>query len=294
MTKNSPSSNVSQSTVSRIGTVSFIGAGPGDPELLTLKGARLIAEADLVLYAGSLVPPQVVAGARPSANVIDSSSLCLEETHALMRHTALSGGSVARVHTGDPGLYGAVQEQARLLDADNIPWEIVPGVTAAFAAAAAAKVSLTTPEVTQSVVITRLSGRTPVPPSESLALWAAHGATLAIYLSAADPEGMQRELEAACPPHYSPENWRATTVVCAYRVGWPDQRIARATVSSLAACAREHHFTRQTVFLILPGEINAENHRSCLYDPSFTHGWRTEGELDRKLKKGRDPEADKG
>lgn len=263
MTKNSPSP---------CGTVFFIGAGPGDPELLTLKGARLIAEADLVLYAGSLVPPEVVAGARANARIIDSSPLCLEETHALMRCSAFAGGTVARVHTGDPGLYGAVQEQAKLLDADHIPWEIVPGVTAAFAAAAAAKVSLTTPEVTQSLVITRLNGRTSVPASESLALWAAHGATLAVYLSAGDPEGMQRELESACPPHLSPADWRKTTVICAYRVGWPDQRIAKATVDTLAQCAREHGFTRQTVFLILPGEPGT--HRSCLYHPSFTHGWR--------------------
>ena len=161
------------------GKVYFIGAGPGDPELLTLKGRRLICEADLVLYAGSLVPPELVACAKASARVEDSAPLCLEETHALMRDCALSGGMVARVHTGDPSLFGAVREQARLLDADGIPWEIVPGVSAAFAAAAAGKVSFTVPETTQSLIVTRLDGRTPVPEKERLKELAAHGASLA-------------------------------------------------------------------------------------------------------------------
>lgn len=247
------------------GTVSFIGAGPGDPELLTLKGRRLIEEAALVLYAGSLVPPEVVACARPGAQVVDSSPLCLEETHALMRKTAWTGGAVARVHTGDPGLYGAVREQARLLDADGIPWQVVPGVTAAFAAAAAARVSLTVPETTQSVVITRLEGRTAVPDREKLAAWAAHGATMAVYLSAGDAEGLQRELLTAVPPE--------TPVICACRVGWPDQRLARATAATLAETARREGFTRQTVFLILPGEL-AGDAVSRLYAADFTHGWR--------------------
>lgn len=249
--------------------VHFIGAGPGDPELITVKGQRLIREAGLVLYAGSLVPPAVVAGAKPGAKVIDSSGLCLEETHALMRAAALAGDCVARVHTGDPGLYGAVREQARLLDADGIPWDVVPGVTAAFAAAAAGRVSLTVPEATQSVVITRLEGRTPVPDKESLAAWAAHGSTLAVYLSAGDPEGVQRALADALPGD--------TPVLCAYRVGWPDQRLGRATVATLAAVAREERFTRQTVFLVLPGEHAGHDAASRLYAADFSHGWRQAG-----------------
>ena len=132
------------------GLVSFVGAGPGDPELLTLKGRKAIEEAALVLYAGSLVPPQVVACAAPDVPVVDSAPLSLEECHALVRRTALEGGTVARVHTGDPALYGTLREQTRLLDADGIPWRVIPGVTAACAAAAAAGVTFTVPEVTRA------------------------------------------------------------------------------------------------------------------------------------------------
>ena len=250
------------------GKVFFIGAGPGDPELVTIKGQRLIREADLVLYAGSLVP-EVVACARKDAWVEDSSPLCLEETHALMRACALAGGMVARVHTGDPALYGAVREQARLLEKDGIPWEVVPGVSAAFAAAAAGKVSFTVPEVTQSLVITRLEGRTPVPERERLRQLAAHGTSLALYLSASEPDRIQAELLSVLPPE--------TPVLCAYRVGWPDQRLIWANTETLADVIREQGFTRQTVFLILPGQTCADD-RSKLYDADFTHGWRNSGE----------------
>lgn len=248
-----------------MGRVFFIGAGPGDPELLTLKGQRLISKADLVLYAGSLVPPEVVACAKKGARVEDSAPLCLEETHALMRDCALGGGMVARVHTGDPSLYGAVREQARLLDADGIPWEVVPGVSAAFAAAAAGKVSFTVPETTQTLIITRLEGRTPVPERERLRALAAHGSSLAIYLSASEPDRMQAELLAVLPPE--------TPILCACRAGWPDQRMAWARADTLADVIREQGFTRQTVFLVLPGQPRADD-RSRLYDAAFTHGWR--------------------
>ena len=158
-------------------TVYFIGAGPGDPELITVKGSRLIGEADLVLYAGSLVPPAVVAHARPGARVIDSSPLNLAETHALIVETVRAGGMAARVHTGDPSLYGAMREQMRLLDAEGIGYEVVPGVTAAFAAAAAAGLSLTVPERSQTVILTRTPGRTPMPDTEQLRDLARHRCT---------------------------------------------------------------------------------------------------------------------
>jgi precorrin-4/cobalt-precorrin-4 C11-methyltransferase len=248
--------------------VYFIGAGPGDPELITVKGARLIGQADLVLYAGSLVPEAVVAGAKPGAKVVDSAPLTLEQTHALMMETVRAGGTVARVHTGDPSLYGAVAEQAALLDRDGIDSAIVPGVTAAFAAAAAARASFTVPEATQSLIITRMAGRTPVPEAERLRTLAAHGCSLAVYLSAGDPEGLQEELLAADLPPDTP-------VVAARAVGWPNEELARTTVEGLAACARERGFTRQTVYLVLPGE-GKEAARSKLYDPEFQHGYRKE------------------
>lgn len=248
------------------GHVWFVGAGPGDPELLTLKARRIIAEADLVLYAGSLVPPQVVACARSDARVIDSAPLTLEQTHALLRETALAGGTAARVHTGDPSLYGTVREQMRLLHAEGIACSVVPGVTAAFAAAAAAGVSFTAPEVTQSLVITRLEGRTPVPDAERLRELARHGSALAVYLSAAAPERLQEELATAgVAPH--------TPVLAAHRVGWPDEALAWTTAGELAETVRTRGFSRQTVFLVLPGEAAGET-ASRLYAADFAHGWR--------------------
>ncbi|MGE4423943.1 MAG: precorrin-4 C(11)-methyltransferase [Pseudodesulfovibrio sp.] len=249
--------------------VYFIGAGPGDPELLTVKGRRLIGEADLVLYAGSLVPAEVVAGAKDGAQVADSAPMSLEETHALMAETVASGGMVARVHTGDPSLYGAIREQMALLDADGITCEVVPGVTAGFAAAAAARRSYTVPEVTQTLIFTRLEGKTPVPEGEALRGLAAHGSAMCIYLSAGDPEGVQRELLAGGLAG-------STLVVMAYRVGWPEEKVVETELDSLAQAARGNGFTRQTVFLVLPGQgrEDAGKARSLLYDKDFRHMYR--------------------
>lgn len=254
------------------GTVFFIGAGPGDPELITVKGRRLIDAADLVLYAGSLVPQAVVAQAKPGAAVVDSSGMTLEETHALMRETARAGKTVARVHTGDPSLYGAVREQMALLDADDIPYEVVPGVTAAFAAAAAGRVSLTVPESVQSFSVTRLGGRTDVPPGQSVRDLARHGGSLAVYLSAPDAARLEKELLAGGMDPQTP-------VLIAYRVGWPEERLVRADVASLAATVAAEKFTRQTVFLVLPGERENGGGKggslvSRLYAGDFFHGFR--------------------
>jgi len=252
-----------------IAQVHFIGAGPGDPELLTVKGQRLIGEADLVLYAGSLVPAEVVSGAKEGARVADSAPLSLEETHGLMMEAVRAGGMVARVHTGDPSLYGAIREQMALLDRDGVAYDVVPGVTAGFAAAAAATRSYTVPEVTQTLIFTRLEGKTPVPEREALRKLAAHGSAMCIYLSAGDPEGVQRELLAGGLA-------ASTLVVMAYRVGWPDQRLAGTELGLLAETARDNRFTRQTVFLILPGQgrEDAGSAKSLLYDEHFKHMYR--------------------
>jgi precorrin-4/cobalt-precorrin-4 C11-methyltransferase len=250
------------------GKVWFIGAGPGDPELITVKGARLISSADLVVYAGSLVPLELLAIARPGVPLVDSAPLSLPETHALLRDCAKSGGLAARVHTGESALYGAVREQTALLDADGIDWDVVPGVSSAFAAAAAAKVSLTVPGGPQTFIVTRLSGRTPVPEAEALPRLAAHGAALAVLLSAAEPERLQAELLEG---GYAPE----TLVVLGHKIGWPGGEVVRTRLAQLAEAARSHGFTRQTVFLILPGQdLPAGVSQSRLYDPLFTHGWR--------------------
>ncbi len=249
--------------------VHFIGAGPGDPELLTLKAARLIGQADLVLYAGSLVPQAVVAGARPGARVVDSAPLTLEAQHELVMETVRSGGRVARVHTGDPSLYGTVQEQAALLDKAGVTWDVVPGVSAAFAAAAEAGRSFTTPGRTQTLMCTRMAGRTPVPEAEALRNLARHGSSLAVYLSAGDPEAVQAELLAA---GLAP----GVLVVVAKKVGWPDQDIRETALARLAETARAMDASSQTVFLVLPDATEAGT-RSRLYDAGFSHARRKGG-----------------
>lgn len=262
------------------GKVWFIGAGPGDPELLTLKGRRLIREAGLVLYAGSLVPPAIVAEASPQARVIDSAPLHLEETHALICEAARRGQSVARVHTGDPGLYGALREQAALLERDGIPYEVVPGVSAAFAAAAAAGLSLTVPERTQCFSITRLAGRTPVPAGQGVRELASHGGSLAVYLSGAGRGELARELRAAGLPGPTP-------VIAAYRVGWPEQRLFRLSLARLDSPHGElDKLTKHIIFLVLPGEGADRDEAgnsppSRLYDRNFSHGFR-QAEQDKK------------
>ncbi|MDO5483812.1 MAG: precorrin-4 C(11)-methyltransferase [Desulfovibrionaceae bacterium] len=260
-----PSTGLPSPPLTEPGLVSFVGAGPGDPELLTLKGRKAIEEAGLVLYAGSLVPPAVVSCARAEAQVVDSAPLTLEECHRLVRGASLAGQKVARVHTGDPSLYGALREQAALLDADGIPWRVIPGVTAACAAAAAAGITFTVPEVTQSLIITRMEGRTPMPESERLSQLAAHGTSLAVYLSAHVAEDLQAELRRSLPPE--------TPVVCACRVGWPEERIIRTTLEELARAVDTAGITRQAIFLILPGEAQ-KGAPSRLYAADFSHGWR--------------------
>lgn len=253
-------------TTAQPGLVSFVGAGPGVPDLLTVRGLKAIKEADLLLYAGSLVSPEVVALAKAGCQIHDSACLTLEECHALVKANAMRGGLTARVHTGDPGIYGALAEQTALLDADGIPWRVIPGVTAAMAAAAAAGVSFSLPETAQSLIITRLEGRTPMPPNEKLADLAKHGASMAIYLAGHKSAVLQEQLQSALPED--------TPVVCASRVGWPEEKVAFTTIGELAACVKKHAMGRQTIFLILPSLACRRQGRSRLYHGSFTHSYR--------------------
>ncbi|MDR2826083.1 MAG: precorrin-4 C(11)-methyltransferase [Deltaproteobacteria bacterium] len=249
------------------GKVWFIGAGPGDPELITLKGHRLISSADLIIYAGSLVPVEIISCAKPEAKIVDSSALHLAEIHQLVRECIATGGIVARVHTGDPSLYGALREQMDLLAQDGIAYGVIPGVTAAFAAAAAAAVSITMPETVQSFSITRLSGRTDVPENQGVRELAAHGGSLAVYLSGQDVEKLTTELRAAKLPERTP-------ILAAYRVGWPEEKLVWTTLAGLEDIIRQEKFTRQTVFLVLPGAGQSGN-ASKLYDQNFSHAFRT-------------------
>lgn len=248
--------------------VAFVGAGPGDPELITVKGQRLLREADRVIYAGSLVPQGLLEQCKPGAVLLDSASMTLEETHAAVMEGVRRAQRVVRLHTGDPSLYGAIHEQMRLLDQEGVDYEVVPGVSAVFAAAAELRCQLTLPELSQTVIITRAAGNTPVPERESLETLASHGATLVIYLSVQHIGDVVRKLRGP----YHPQ----TPVVVAYRVGWPDQRILRGTLEDIEDRIRHAGIRRHAVILV--GEVFNEVRpavRSRLYDGSFSHGFRT-------------------
>ena len=245
------------------GKVYFIGAGPGDPELITFKGKRCLEQADLIIYAGSLVPRGLIK--KSKAKAIDSSSLTLDDIHRHIKEAVEQGKIVARVHSGDPSIYGAIDEQIRLLKRDNIPYEIIPGVTAAFALAAEAGISLTVPEITQTVIFTRISGRTPVPEREALRRLASHNATIAIYLSVLSASVIKEELIKG---GYK----RNAQVIIGYRIGWPEQKIIRCRLDEMDRVVKEEEIKRQAIFLIIP---EAEKDTSSrLYSPDFFHGFR--------------------
>lgn len=250
------------------GTVTFVGAGPGAADLITLRGAARIAAADVVIWAASLVTEECVrTHARPGVELVDSSMLAHEDVLAIYARAAAEGLAVARVHSGDPALWGAVQEQYDAAVALGLDVEIVPGVSAFSAAAAAAGRELTVPEVAQSVVLTRLeSGKTPMPERERLREFARHGTTMAVFLSAARIGQLVAELTAG---GYPPD----TPVVVAYRVSWPDELLLRCTLASLSQTVREHKLWRHTLFLVGPA-LAASGTRSHLYHPGHFHTFR--------------------
>lgn len=246
----------------RAGKVWFVGAGPGAADLLTLRGARCIAEVDVVVWAASLVMAEAIAHARPDAEVLDSSSLTLEQVTAVYDRAVSEGLQVARVHSGDPSLYGALGEQIEHCDARGLDWEIVPGVSSLGAAAAVLGRELTVPEVAQSVILTRLPTATPMPGNETVREFARHGTTMALFLSAKRGRRLQAELLAGGYPPGTP---------CAvvYRATWPDQAVYRCRLEDLAATLRGARLHKHT--LILVGQaLEARGTRSHLYDPA--HG----------------------
>ncbi len=206
--------------------VIFLGAGPGDPELITVKGQRALARADVVVYAGSLVSVAMLDWARPEAELIDTAPLALEEILQTIMAAHRAGKRVVRVHSGDTALFSAMQEQLEVLEREGVPYEVIPGVTAAAAAAAALAQELTLPELTQTVILTRAPGRTPVPEREALQELAGHGATLVIYLSVK----LIDSVVAALTEAYGAR----TPAVVAYRVSWPDQQLIRGTLADIA------------------------------------------------------------
>jgi precorrin-4/cobalt-precorrin-4 C11-methyltransferase len=224
-------------------TVHFIGAGPGAPDLITVRGLRLIERCSVCLYAGSLVPAEIVAGAPPGARVVDTAPLHLDEIVAEMARAHEDGLEVARVHSGDTSLYGAVAEQMRRLDALAIPYDVTPGVPAFAATAAALGIELTLPGLSQTVVLTRTAIRaSAMPAGESLAAFAASGATLAIHLSVNNLARVVRDLV----PHYGAD----CPVVVGYRVSWPDQRILRGTLATIRAEVKAAGITRTALILV--------------------------------------------
>ena len=247
-------------------TVYFIGAGPGDPDLITLKGKRLIEQCSVVLYAGSLVPIEVLDFAKAVAQVEDTASLNLEQIIARIEQAHASGFDVARVHSGDPSIYGAIGEQMRRLDALDIPYEVIPGVTAASASAALLKKEFTLSGVTQTVIYTRFGSKTPMPEKENLDALASHGATLAIHLGVSHIH----KIVAQLIPHYGAN---CPVAVC-YRTGWPDQDYVQGTLEDIVTKVRAKKFTRTS--LILVGHVlDPETFDdSFLYDESKAHIYR--------------------
>ncbi|HHY30366.1 MAG TPA: precorrin-4 C(11)-methyltransferase [Syntrophaceticus sp.] len=248
------------------GIVYFVGAGPGDPELITVKGMRLLEEADLVLYAGSLVNVELLKYVRAGVPCYDTAGLTLEKTMELIRKGAAAGKTVVRLHTGDPSLYGAIQEQIEAVNEEQIPWEIVPGVSSFLAAAALLGRELTVPGGTQTVVITRQGGRTPVPERESLQELGRHGSTICLFLSASLLDQAAVDLMVNLPAD--------TPAAIVERVTWPGERFIMTTIGEMAADARAEGITK-TAMVLIGDFLTAEGNRSLLYDPSFSHGYRT-------------------
>jgi precorrin-4/cobalt-precorrin-4 C11-methyltransferase len=269
------------------GKVTFVGAGPGAPDLLTLRAVAAIAAADVVIWASSLVNEGVLVHARPGAQIIDSAQLPLEGVLPVYRRASAEGLRVARVHSGDPALWGALQEQLDRCRELGLATEIVPGVSSFTAAAASIGRELTIPEVAQSVILTRLGGgKTPMPPGEEVADLARHGTTMALFLSAARSGQLQDELLAGGYPPGTP-------CVIAYRVTWADELIAACPLSELAATVREHRLWKHTLVLVGPA-LAAGGTRSHLYHPGHFHEYRRADRAARRLLRGEGASAPVG
>lgn len=250
--------------------IHFVGAGPGAPDLITLRGAGLLERADQVIYTGSLVNPALLARTKPGCALHDSSRLTLEQVIDLMVRAEAAGLDTVRLHTGDSSLYGAVREQFDALTARGIPYEVCPGVSAMSGAAAALGAEYTLPGISQTVIVSRAPGRTPVPEKEALRGLAAHRATLVLFLSTGLTETLQSELLAG---GYPPE----TPAAIVYKATWPEERVFRCTLSTLHATAEAEGLTN-TALIVVGDCLGAAYDRSLLYHPGFTTGFREASE----------------
>lgn len=245
--------------------VYIVGAGPGDPDLLTVKAQKLLMRADVILYADSLVPRQILHLCRPDAEIIHTANKTLEEILPVMVESVRSHKSVVRLQSGDPSLYSAIHEQMQSLAAADIPFEVIPGISAFQAAAAKLKVELTVPGLVQTIILCRISGRTAVPATEELATLAAHQASLCLYLSARHIENAQNQLLQ----HYPPE----TPVAICFRLGWHDEKILLTTLDKMAKTSVEEKLIRTTLYVISPA-LKESDARSRLYHPEHSHLFR--------------------
>jgi len=262
-------------TITSNGKVYIVGGGPGDPELLTLKAKRIIESADVIIFADSLVPPEVVGFAKEGAKVVGSKEMNLDEIMDLELGAVREGKTVARVQSGDPSIYGAILEQMRVLEQEGVEYEIIPGVSAAFAAAAVLKSELTVPEKSQTIIMTRMEGRVAMPEGEQLKDLAAHGCTMVIFLSITRMTKVVRELASS---GYTED----TPVAVVYRVGWPDQLIIRGTLKDIADKVRAAKITLQALIIVGdavdPG-LDAAGAVSHLYSADYTHRYRRGTEI---------------
>ena len=246
--------------------VHFVGAGCGAADLITVRGARLLSEADVIIYAGSLVNPALLDYAKPGCEIHDSAYMTLEEVLDVIKAAEAAGKTTVRLHTGDSSIYGAVREQFDQLEPLGIEYDVTPGVSSFCGAAAALKAEFTLPDVSQTVIITRMEGRTPVPEKEKIRLLAAHGATMVLFLSTGLVKGLQQELIAG---GYAPE----TPAAIVYKASWPDEKVFRCPLSELAKTAADNHLTK-TALILVGGFLGDKYDRSKLYDPTFTTEFR--------------------
>ncbi len=244
----------------------IVGAGAGDPELITVKGQRLLQTADVVIYAGSLVNPALLKLTKPGTEIHNSASMTLEQVLAVMEKAVAAEKMVVRLHTGDPSIYGAIQEQMDALAKKNIPFEVVPGVSSFLATAAALKQEYTLPGISQTVIITRNEGRTPVPEREKLRSLAAHQATMCIFLSITMLDEVVAELMAG---GYAAD----TPIAIVQRASWPEQKIVRATLATIVAEIQGKNIDR-TAMIVVSRCLGADYELSRLYAPEFSHMYR--------------------
>ncbi|MHB8172658.1 MAG: precorrin-4 C(11)-methyltransferase [Thermincolia bacterium] len=245
--------------------VYFIGAGPGDPELITIKGARIIEQAQVIIYAGSLVNPAVLQYAQEGAEIHNSATMTLEDVIKVTVEAVKAGKTVARVHTGDPSIYGAIQEQMDTLDQCEVNYEVIPGVSSFVATAAALKQEYTLPGVTQTVILTRMEGRTPVPEKESIASLAKHKATMCIFLSVGMIDSLVKELMQGYPAD--------TPVMVVQKASWPEQVIVQGTLEDIAQRVIKAGIGK-TAMIVVGDIFRGEYEKSKLYDVGFTHEYR--------------------